>query len=94
MLQGYAEVTRVETLTSQEQLGPTSMAATALYEREVIRHIPGYDHMLTWSSSVPVATANISEQPGSFSRSALFYERNSGRCRWNYDNRYDGRRTW
>ena len=57
MLQGYAEVTRVETLTSQEQLGPTSMATTALYEREVIRHIPGYDHMLTWSSSVPVATA-------------------------------------
>ena len=57
MLQDYAEVTRVETLTSQEQLGPTSMAATALYEREVIRHIPGYDHMLTWSSSVPVATA-------------------------------------
>ena len=57
MLQGYAEVTRVETLISQEQLGPTSMAATALYEREVIRRIPGYDHMLTWSSSAPVATA-------------------------------------
>ncbi len=58
MLHGYAEVTRVETLASQEQLGPTSMAATALYEREVIRHIPGYDHMLTWSSSAPIATAS------------------------------------
>src|SRR2546430_1816791 len=58
MLNGYAEVTRVETLVSQEQLGPTSMAATALYEREVIRHVPGYDHMLMWSSSVPVATAS------------------------------------
>ena len=58
MLNGYAEVTRVETLVSQEQLGPTSMAATALYEREVIRRIPGYDHMLSWSSSVPVATAS------------------------------------
>ena len=57
MLQGSAEVTRVETLSSQEQLGPTSMAATALYEREVIQHIPGYDHMLSWSSSAPVATA-------------------------------------
>ena len=58
MLNGYAEVTRVEPLVSQEQLGPTSMAATALYEREVIRRIPGYDHMLSWSSSAPVATAS------------------------------------
>ena len=58
MLNGHAEVTRVETLVSQEQLGPTSMAATALYDREVIRRIPGYDHMLSWSSSVPVATAS------------------------------------
>ncbi len=58
MLTGYAEVTRVEPLVSQEQLGPTSMAATALYEREVIRRIPGYDHMLSWSSSAPVATAS------------------------------------
>jgi hypothetical protein len=58
MLTGYAEVTRVETLVSQEQLGPTSMAATALYEREVIRRIPGYDHMLSWSSAAPVATAS------------------------------------
>lgn len=58
MLDGFAEVTRVESLVSQDQLGPTSMAATALYEREVIRHIPGYDHMLSWSSSSPVATAS------------------------------------
>jgi hypothetical protein len=58
MLNGYAEVTRVETLVSQEQLGPTSMAATALYEREVIQRIPGYDHMLSWSGSAPVATAS------------------------------------
>jgi MutL protein len=58
MLNGHAEVTRVETLVSQDQLGPTSMAATALYEREVIRRIPGYDHLLSWSSSAPVATAS------------------------------------
>ncbi len=57
MLNGYAEVTRVEALASQEQLGSTSMAATALYEREVIRNVPGYSHMLSWSSSAPVATA-------------------------------------
>ncbi len=94
MLNGYAEVTRVETLVSQEQLGPTSMAATALYEREVIRHVPGYDHMLSWSSSAPVATCQLSEQPGTFSRPALFYECNRGRCWWNYYYRHDGRRTW
>lgn len=58
MLNGYAEVTRVETLVSQEQLGPTSMAATALYERDVIQHIPGYNHMRSWSSSIPVASAS------------------------------------
>ena len=58
MLDGYAEVTRVETLVSQEQLGSTGMAVTALYEREVIRHVPGYDHILAWSSSAPVATAS------------------------------------
>lgn len=58
MLNGYAEVTRVEALVSQEQLGPTSMAATALYERDVIQHIPGYNHMRSWSSSIPVASAS------------------------------------
>ena len=58
MLNGYAEVTRVETFVSQEQLGPTSMAVTALYEREVIRHVPGYDQVLAWSSSAPVATSS------------------------------------
>ncbi len=41
LLNGYAEVTRVEPL-SEEQLGPISMAATALYEREIIQRIPGY----------------------------------------------------
>jgi hypothetical protein len=56
MLDGYAEVTRVETLVSQEQLGPTSMAATALYERDVIQRIPGYDHVRSWSGAAPIAT--------------------------------------
>lgn len=58
MLNGYAEVTRIDTLTSQAQLGPVSMAATALYERDIIQRIPGYDHMSSWSSSGPVATAS------------------------------------
>ncbi len=58
MLDGYTEVTRVETLVSQEQLGPTSVAATALYEREVIQRVPGYNHILSWSKTVPIATVS------------------------------------
>ncbi len=58
MLNGYAEVTRVETLVSQEQLGPISMATTALYERDIIQHVPGYNSIKSWSSSTPVATAS------------------------------------
>lgn len=58
MLSGYAEVTRVETLTSQAQLAPISMAATALYERDVIQRIPGYGRVRSWSHAAPVATAS------------------------------------
>jgi len=58
MLNGYAEVTRVETLVSQAQLGPTSMAASALYERDVIQRIPGYSTLGSWSQAVPVGTAS------------------------------------
>ena len=58
MLDGYTEVTRVETLVSQEQLGPISVAATALYEREVIQRVPGYNHILSWSKTVPIATVS------------------------------------
>ena len=58
MLNGYAEVTRVETLVSQAQLGPVSMAASALYERDVIRRVPGYETLHSWSNAVPVGTAS------------------------------------
>jgi MutL protein len=58
LLKGYAEVTRIDTLTSRQQLGPVSMAATALYERDIIQNIPGYNHMSAWSASAPVATAS------------------------------------
>ncbi len=56
MLNGVAEVTRVEPPTTQAQLGPTSIAVSALYERDVIQHIPGYDQVRSWSASAPVAT--------------------------------------
>lgn len=58
MLNGYAEVTRVETLVSQAQLGPVSMAASALYERDVIQRVPGYETLRSWSNAVPVGTAS------------------------------------
>ncbi len=57
MLSGVAQVARVDSLVSQAQLGPTSIAAGALYERDVIQHIPAYDRLRSWSSSSPVATA-------------------------------------
>lgn len=57
MLQGAAEVTRVDTLTSQAQLGAVSVATGALHEKNVIQQIPGYDRLRSWSGSAPLATA-------------------------------------
>jgi hypothetical protein len=34
------------------------MAATALYERDIIQRIPGYDRIQSWSASAPVASAS------------------------------------
>ncbi len=58
MLNGSAEVTRIETLVSQSQLGPVSMAASALYERDIIRRVPGYEKLRSWSNADPVGTAS------------------------------------
>ncbi len=57
MLQGVADVTQVDPLTSPAQLGSISVAVGALHERNVIQHVPGYDHLCAWSSAAPVATA-------------------------------------
>jgi hypothetical protein len=57
MVSEAAEVTRVEPLVSSEQLGSTSIAIGALYEREVIQQIPGYATLKRWSTSAPAATA-------------------------------------
>jgi hypothetical protein len=57
MVSGVADVSRVEPLVSQAQLGAISVATSALHEWHVIQHIPGYQHMLSWSGSTPVATA-------------------------------------
>lgn len=58
MLHGHAEVTRVETLASQKHLAPISMATTALYERDVIQQVAGYDQLRPWSPASPVSAAS------------------------------------
>ena len=58
LLNGYAEVTSVEALTPSAQLGQTSMAASALYERNVIERIPGYNHLRSWTQTPSVSIAS------------------------------------
>lgn len=57
MLQGVAEVTQVDPLTSSAQLGAISVAVGALHEQNVIQHVPGYERLRSWSSATPGATA-------------------------------------
>lgn len=57
MLYGVADVTRVDSLVSQAQLGSISIAVGALHERNVIQRLPGYNCVKAWSSAEPVATA-------------------------------------
>lgn len=57
MLQGIANVTPFDPLVSQAQLGQISISLAALHEREIIQKLPGYQHLHSWSKSVPVASA-------------------------------------
>ncbi|GAC1399042.1 MAG: glutamate mutase L [Ktedonobacteraceae bacterium] len=57
MLYGVADVTRVDSLVSQAQLGSISIAVGALYERSIMQRVPGYSRVQAWSSAEPVATA-------------------------------------
>ena len=57
MLNGVAEVTRVDPLTSQAQVGQISVASGALHERTVLRKLPGYEKLTSWTGSAPLATA-------------------------------------
>lgn len=58
MVSEVSEVTRVDPLLSAAQLGPTGVAAGALYDRDVMQHVPGYETVKRWSTAAPVATAN------------------------------------
>jgi hypothetical protein len=57
MLQGNSDVTRVDPLISQAQIGPTSIAAGALYDRKVMQKLPGFAQLQNWSASAPMTTA-------------------------------------
>jgi hypothetical protein len=57
MLGNSADVTRVDPLTSQSQVGQISVATGAMHERNVLKQLPGYEKMASWSSTSPVATA-------------------------------------
>jgi hypothetical protein len=57
MLHNLGEVATVEALVSPAQLGPINLATNTLYDRDVIRHVPGYDRLLSWSSSTSMTTA-------------------------------------
>jgi hypothetical protein len=57
MLYGVADVTRVDSLVSQAQLGSISIAVGTLHERNVMQRIPGYARLQEWASVEPVATA-------------------------------------
>jgi hypothetical protein len=57
MLQGNSDVTRVDPLVTQAQIGPTSIAAGALYDRKVMQKLPGFAQLQRWSASAPMTTA-------------------------------------
>jgi MutL protein len=57
MLQGNSNVTRVDPLITQAQIGPTSIAAAALYDRKVMQKLPGFAQLQNWSASAPMTTA-------------------------------------
>src|SRR5260370_17298131 len=53
MLVGHAEVTRIESLVSQKHLGPASRPTTALYQRDLMQHIPCHKSIPPCSLSPP-----------------------------------------
>jgi hypothetical protein len=57
MLQGVAQVMRIDPLVSQAQIGQASIAAGSLYERNVMQKLPGYTSLQGWSASPPMTSA-------------------------------------
>ena len=57
MIQNVAEVTRADPLVSPAQIGLVSMAVGETYEKHITQHLPGYERLLSWSSTAPMASA-------------------------------------
>src|SRR5262249_44124597 len=57
MIQSIAKMTSLDPLASPSQIGPVSMAVGALHEQHVIQHLPGYEHLISWSNVAPMASA-------------------------------------
>ncbi|WP_052891292.1 glutamate mutase L [Thermogemmatispora carboxidivorans] len=57
LINGAGEVTRLDPLVSASNLSPISLAASSLYERSILRRLPGSETLWSWSSASPVATA-------------------------------------
>lgn len=57
MLNNVAEITRVDPLASSAQVANVNMAVSALHERNVVKHLPGYETVASWSSTSPISTA-------------------------------------
>jgi hypothetical protein len=57
MLNDAAEVTRVDPLVSSAQIANINVAVGALHERHVVKRLPGYEKVASWSSAPPISTA-------------------------------------
>lgn len=57
MLIDGAEVTRIDPLMSSAQVGHISAAVGALHERNILKRLPGYEKVASWSGAPPIATA-------------------------------------
>jgi hypothetical protein len=57
LINGAGEVMRLDPLVSASNLGSISLAVSSLYERSILRRLPGSETLWSWSSATPVATA-------------------------------------
>jgi hypothetical protein len=56
LIDGAGEVLRIDPLVSPASVGSLSLAAGTLYERTVLRRLPGSAALWSWSAATPVAT--------------------------------------
>jgi hypothetical protein len=57
LVKDVADIKRVDPLTGPAQLAAVSTSIGALHDQNVLRSLPGYDQLLSWTGAPPVATA-------------------------------------